>query len=171
MPDFAKSHNSGNILQNLFESYQVLFSSSPISWPSFKPLVQIVFVSLKCSNLQEPYLWKKLTEFNHQVMYSSFPISYQISSPCLKYISRNLSDKFKMPKFAKGHKSGGKNDGICLKVNQAIYSSSRIGWPSFKPHTRIVFKISCRQDFILIFLKGHNSGSTNLQDKKKIGVH
>ena len=30
----------------------------------------------------------------------------QISSPWLKYFLRNLADKFKMPKFSKGHNSG-----------------------------------------------------------------
>ena len=38
-----------------------------------------------------------------------------------------------------------KNDRICSKVNQVIYSSSPISWPSFKPLAQIVFKIACWQ--------------------------
>ena len=49
---------NNSINSNLF---QVIYSSSSVSWPSFRPLA---------------------------------------------YFSRNLADKFEMPKFAKGHNSG-----------------------------------------------------------------
>ena len=51
--------------------------------------------------------------------------------------------------------------GICSNENLLIipYQS-----PSFKP---LIFEISCCQDSILNFLKGHISGSTNLLDKNK----
>ena len=43
MPKFSKGHNSGKIRWFFFKFNQVIYSSSPISWPSFKPLAQIVF--------------------------------------------------------------------------------------------------------------------------------
>ena len=39
----AKGHNSCKNLQNSFKSYQVIYSSSSISWPIFKSLAQILF--------------------------------------------------------------------------------------------------------------------------------
>ena len=70
----------------------------------------IFLTSLKCPNLQRAIT---LANFNgicskvNQVIYSSFPVS----SPSLrsKQFSRYLADKFKMPKFAKGHNSGSRN--------------------------------------------------------------
>ena len=76
-----------------------------------------------------------------------------------------------MPKFSKGHNSG--------KIwwfffffwfIQVIYSSSPISWPSFKPLAQIIFEISCWQDFILIFSKGHDSRKGENSDKTKIRV-
>ena len=52
---------------------------------------------------------------------------------------------------------------------QVIYSSSPISWPSFKPLAQILFEISCWQDFILIFSKGHNSRKGDNLEKKKYG--
>ena len=78
-------------------------------------------------------------------------------------------DKFEMPKSAKGHNSG-KIWQNFSKVNQVIYSSSPISWPSFKPLAQTLFGISCWQDFILIFSKGHyNSRKGDNSDKKKDG--
>ena len=37
-PNFAKGHNSGKKLTDFFKKYQVIYPSTPISWPSFKPL-------------------------------------------------------------------------------------------------------------------------------------
>ena len=54
-----------------------------------------------------------------------------------------------------------------LKLNQVIYSSSPISWPSFKSLAQILFEISCWQDFILIFSNGHNSRKVDNSDKKK----
>ena len=54
-----------------------------------------------------------------------------------------------------------------LKFNQVIYSSSPISWPSFKSLAQILFKISCWQDFILIFSKGHNSRREITRTRKK----
>ena len=53
--------------------------------------------------------------------------------------------------------------------NQVIYSSSPISWPSFKPLQvpQILSEISCWQDFIQIFSKGHNSKEGDNSDKKK----
>ena len=73
-----------------------------------------------------------------------------------------------MPNFSKGHNSG-KIKWFFKKNNQVIYSSSPISWPSFKPLTQIVFEISCWQDFILIFSKGHNSRKGDNSKKKRYG--
>ena len=43
MPKFSKGHYSGKIRWILLNFNQVIYSSSPISWPSFKPLAQILF--------------------------------------------------------------------------------------------------------------------------------
>ena len=44
MPKFSKGHNSGKLRWFFFFKFnQIIYSSSPISWPSFKPLAQIVF--------------------------------------------------------------------------------------------------------------------------------
>ena len=51
--------------------------------------------------------------------------------------------------------------------NQVIYSSSSISWPSFKLLAQILSKISCWQDFILIFSKAHNSRKGDNSEKKK----
>ena len=51
--------------------------------------------------------------------------------------------------------------------NQVISSSSPTTWPSFKPLAQIRFEISCWQDFVLIFSKGHNSRKGDNSDMKK----
>ena len=56
---------------------------------------------------------------------------------------------------------------VFLNFNQVIYSSSPISWPSFKPLAQIVFEISCWQDFVQIFSKGHNSRKGDNSDKEK----
>ena len=44
MPKFSKGHNSRNIWQIFFSKFnQIIYLSSPISWPSFKLLAQTVF--------------------------------------------------------------------------------------------------------------------------------
>ena len=43
------------------------------------------------------------------------------------------------------------------KVNQVIYSSSKISIPNMKAVAKILFEISCTQDFQILFSKGHNS--------------
>ena len=73
-----------------------------------------------------------------------------------------------MPKFSKGHNSG-KIKWIFKKFNQVIYSSSPISWPSFKPLAQILFKISCWQDFILIFTKGITTEREITRIRKKYG--
>ena len=57
-----------------------------------------------------------------------------------------------------------------LKVNHLIHSSSPISWPSFKLLAQILFEISCWQDFILNFSKGHNSRKGDNSDKTKLLV-
>ena len=57
-----------------------------------------------------------------------------------------------------------------LNLNQVIYSSSPISWPSFKPLAHIRFERSCWQDFVQFFSKGHNSRKGDNLDKKKIRI-
>ena len=105
------------------------------------------------------------TKFN-QVIYSS-PL-YQLTkfqAPAQTGFEISCW-QFKMLKFSKGHNSG-KNWPNSFKSNSDIYSSSPISWPSFKPLAQILFEISCWQDFIPIFSKGHNSRKGDNSDKKK----
>ena len=123
-PNFQRAitpKNKVNFLKHLFN--QVIYSSSPISWPSLKPLAQILF-EISC--------WQILKSPNFQ---------------------RAITPE-KLGEFLKN-------------FYQVIYSSSLISWPSFKPLAQILFEISCWQDFILIFSKGHNSRNGDKADKKK----
>ena len=43
------------------------------------------------------------------------------------------------------------------KVDQVIYSSSKISIPNMKVLAQILFEISCTQDFQILFSKGHHS--------------
>ena len=43
MSKFSKGHNSGKIRWFFFNFNQVIYSLSPISWPSFKPLAEMLF--------------------------------------------------------------------------------------------------------------------------------
>ena len=64
-------------------------------------------------------------KFN-QVIYSSSPIS----SPSFKPLAQ-IADKFKMPKFSKGHDSGNKND-FLKKFNQfSRYLADKFKMPKF----------------------------------------
>ena len=51
------------------------------------------------------------------------------------------------------------------EFNQVIYSSLPIYFSNFKALASIGFEIFCRQDFVHIFLKGHNSGKGHYLDK------
>ena len=71
-----------------------------------------------------------------------------------------------MSQYSKGHNAR-KIWWFFKKFNQVIYSSSPNSWPSFKPLAQKFFEISCWQDFILNFSKGHNSRKGDNSDKKK----
>ena len=58
-------------------------------------------------------------------------------------------------------------DEIPSQFNQIIYYLSPISLPSFRLLAQILFEISCWQDCILIFSKGHNSRKGDNSDKKK----
>ena len=73
-----------------------------------------------------------------------------------------------MSKFSKGHNSRKIRQSF-FKFNQVIYSSSPISWPSFKFLAQILFKLSCWQDFVLIFSEGHNSRREITRTRKKYG--
>ena len=57
------------------------------------------------------------------------------------------------------------------KVNQVIYSSSKISIPNMKALAKILFEISCTQDFQILFSKGHNSEKGHNLGMKKICVN
>ena len=119
-----------------FKFNQVIYSSSPISWQSFKPLAQILF-EISC--------WKDFI-----LIFSKYANFQRAITP----------EKW---------------EEFFQNFNQVIYSSSLISWPSFKPLAQILFEISCWQDFVQIFSKGHNSRKGDNSDKKKIifpwGIH
>ena len=86
-----------------------MYSSSPISWPSFKLLAQILF-EIPCWQVQNVEIfkvplnsgknWRIRSEVN-QVIYSSSSISSQSFKP-LKYFSRYLADKISFWFFRRG---------------------------------------------------------------------
>ena len=57
------------------------------------------------------------------------------------------------------------------KVNQVIYSSAPTRIPNMKALAQKLFKISCTQDFQILFSKGHNSEKGHNLDMKKIWVN
>ena len=60
-----------------------------------------------------------------------------------------------------------KFDGKFSKVNQVIYSSVPTIVPNMKALAKILFEISCTQDFQILFPKGHNSEKGHNSDMKK----
>ena len=63
----------------------------------------------------------------NQVIYSSHPMSWPNFKPLAQIVFLdNLADKFKMPKFSKGHNSGNIWTIFPPKFNQVIYFSSPI---------------------------------------------
>ena len=54
------------------------------------------------------------------------------------------------------------------KVNQVIFFSTPISIPNMKALAKILFEISCTQDFQILFSKGHNSKRRHDSDMKKI---
>ena len=168
---------------NFFLNFnQVIYSLSPISWLSFKPLAQILFeIScwqiLKSPNFQRAITPEKYGEvflnFN-QVTYSSSPISWPSFKPLAQILFEISCRKISFWLFQNAQIFKGpwlqKNKVIFFNFNLVIYASSPISWPSFKPLSQILFEISWRQDFMLIFSKGHNSRKGDNSDKKKIWV-
>ena len=53
------------------------------------------------------------------------------------------------------------------KVDQVIYSSAPNSMPNMKALAKILFEISCTQDFQILFSKGHNSEKGHNSDMKK----
>ena len=53
------------------------------------------------------------------------------------------------------------------KNNQVLYSSAKISIPNMKALAKILFEISCTQDFQILFSKGHNSEKGHNSDMKK----
>ena len=60
-----------------------------------------------------------------------------------------------------------KFDGKFSKLNQVIYSSTPTSIPNMKALAKILFEISCTQDFQILFSKGHNSEKGHNSDTKK----
>ena len=80
----SSSNTFGDILltrfhSDFFKSYPVTYSSSPISWASFKILRGILLTSLKYTNIQRAITPEKNDGIHskvNQVIYSSSPISW-----------------------------------------------------------------------------------------------
>ena len=64
-----------------------------------------------------------------------------------------------------------KFDGKPSKVNQVIFFSAHTGIPNMNTLAQILFEISCKQDFQILFTKGHNSKKGHNSDMKKIWVN
>ena len=163
-----------------FQFNQIIYSSSPISWPSFKPLAQIVFKISCWQILKSPNFRRAITpekygksflNFN-QVIYSSSLISWPSFKPLAQILFeiscwKDFIQIFKKcPNFQRAITAEKYGESF-LNFNQVIYSSSPISWPSFKPLAQILFELSCWQDFIQIFSKGDNSRKGDNSDKKK----
>ena len=146
MPKFAKGHNSRKIWQNLFKVNQVIYSSASISWPSFKLLAEILFE--KCPNLAKGHnsenIWRNLFKSKsvnllilpNQLTKFQAPSSNSFRDILLTNVKcPNLQRAITPNKFVR----------IFYKVNQVIYSSPPISWPSFKALAQVVFEISCWQ--------------------------
>ena len=61
-----------------------------------------------------------------------------------------------------------KFDGKSSKVYQVIFFSIPNGMPTMKALAKILFEISCTQDFQILFPKEHNSKRGHNSDMKKI---
>lgn len=82
------------------------------------------------------FLLKSISQSTHQLKSAK-----QVSSPLLWYFSRYLADKYKMPKLSKHHNS--KNNLKEFKINNLIYPSIAIHWPSFMSLAQTLFEIPC----------------------------
>ena len=67
----------------------------------------------------------------------------------------------------KFHNPLSKIDEKSSKVDQVIFSAP-IGIPNMKALAKILFEISCTQDFQLLFSKGHNTKRGHDSGMKKI---
>ena len=61
-----------------------------------------------------------------------------------------------------------KFDGKSSKVDRIIYFSAPNGIPNMKALAKILFEISCTQDFQILLSKGHNSKRGHDSGMKKI---
>ena len=159
MPKFSKGHNSGNIWWIFFSKFnQVINLSSPISWPSFKLLAQIVF-NISCWQVYNVLICKGPTSRNIwrnfiQSWSGNLPIiPYQLtkfqapSSNCFRDI---LLTSFKWPNLQRAITLA-KIEGIHSKVYQVIYSSSPNQMTKFQTHSLNNFR-----DSLLTSLKYQN---------------
>ena len=64
-----------------------------------------------------------------------------------------------------------KFNGKSSKVNQVIFFSIPNGTPNMKALAKILFEISCTQDFQILFPKEHNSKRGHNSDMRKIWVN
>ena len=61
-----------------------------------------------------------------------------------------------------------KFDGKSSKVNQVVFFSTPIGIPIVKALAKLLFEISCTQDFQILYSKVHNSKRGHDSDMKII---
>ena len=64
-----------------------------------------------------------------------------------------------------------KFNGKCSKVNQVIFFSAPASLTNMKALAKILFEISCTQNFQILFSKGHNSKKGHNLDVTKIRVN
>ena len=98
MAKLVTCQNSINFFGICSKVNQVIYSSSLISWPSYTPLVQIVFM-ISCWQVKNakifkgPQLWNKfdwICSKVNQVIYSSSPISWQHFKPLAQILLTSL---------------------------------------------------------------------------------
>ena len=154
----------------------MIYSSSPINWPSFKPLAQIVVQDILLRNFKKPKFskghnsrkikWLFFKNFN-QVIYSSSPISWPSFKPQAQILFEISCWKDFILIFSKGRNTRkGDNSDKKKQYRSAIFPWGIHIW-NFKTLACTVHKIWHASNFILIFSKGHNSRKKDKSDKKK----
>ena len=136
-------------------------------WKHYAPNICLPLKMAKLTKCQNSRLFFLICSKVNQVIYSSSPkMLTMLQAPSLNSFREILLTSLKCPNLQRAI-TPETIDRICSKVNQIIHLSSPISCPSCKPLVQILFKMSCWQDFNLIFSKGHSSRKVNNPDKKK----
>ena len=155
MPKFAKGHISGNIRRNLFESESGDLLIKKFQAPSLNSFWDILLTSSKCPNFQRaitPENFDGLSQNSGNLLIFPYQLN-KLEAPSSNGFRDILLTSLKSPYFQRAI-TPEKTDGIHSKVNQVIYSSSSISWPSFRPLAQILFEKSCWQVWNAQICKG-----------------